>query len=320
MKFLIVSDPIPELSPKGDTGLSMLREALGRDHEVYWATASDLRLAENQLWIRARRIQSCQEAVLPQADDYEEGLRVDAFDGLWIRKDPPFDGAYQSLCWLLALVEAEVPMINPPSCLLRFHEKLLPYEALRRGFIKAEELIPTYMVTGEDHQIQPHFTSDQIITKPWMGHGGRSVECWPNLDEAMNSALAPDNPFTLIQPFISSVREQGDRRVLFINGDYCGDVVRIPPEDSILANLVQGAKAESRPMTEQEQDLTKRVGQFLKSIGMLLAGADYIDGRLTEINITAPTGFEAVADVGQVNPRGKYLDLAEQLAKNKSHA
>lgn len=320
MKILIIADPIPGLTASSDTGLSILREALLREHSVHWATDADLQLSRNRLWVRAAQVTSCAEGELPAIQPADKALALEHFDNVWIRKDPPFNPDYLSLCWLLSLEEKNIPMINPPSVLLRYHEKLLPYEALRAGYIQEAELVPSFMATGEQHTGPTDFPEGEIITKPWLGYGGRDVEKWNSIDEALQSSDGPDKHFTLFQPFLPQVMETGDRRVLFIDGEYAGDVVRLPPEGSIRANLVQGARAELREMTPQENELTKRIGKFLKSVGILLAGADYIDGLLTEINITAPTGFEAVAGLGQKNPRIKYVDLAEQLANNRSHA
>lgn len=318
MKFLIIADPVESLTAETDSGLSMLREALRRGHDVSWATPKDLRLYQDDLHVRAARVGACDDEARPTLEKTDEGIRVETFDGVWIRKDPPFDLNYLSMCWLLALVEPTVPMINSPELLLRYHEKLLPHEATRAGLIKKDELVPTFMVTGEGHHIPRDFPAGEIVSKPWFGYGGSEVEKWGSIQEALDAAYGPEEALTLFQPFLSQVIDSGDRRVIFINGEYAGDVVRIPQPGSIRANLVQGAKAERREMTAQEKDLTTRVGQFLKSIGIQLAGADYISGRLTEINITAPTGFEAIADLEQPNPSVKYLDLAESLANRKN--
>ena len=246
MKFLIISDPTEGLIADSDTALSMLREGLARGHEVYWATETDLWLADNRVQVSATAVLSCEEKALPELATTSEELPITSFNGVWIRKDPPFDQNYVALCWLLALEEKNVSMLNAPSLLLRYHEKMLPFEALQADFLTAEDLIPSYLETGEERRIPPSFPEGAVISKPWLGHGG-------------------------------------------------------------------GAEAVARPMNPKEERLTQKVGNFLKDIGIHIAGADYIDGRLTEINITAPTGFEPMAALGQENPRQKFLDLAESL-------
>ncbi len=313
MKFLIISDPTEGLIADSDTALSMLREGLARGHEVYWATETDLWLADNRVQVSATAVLSCEEKALPELATTSEELPITSFNGVWIRKDPPFDQNYVALCWLLALEEKNVSMLNAPSLLLRYHEKMLPFEALQADFLTAEDLIPSYLETGEERRIPPSFPEGAVISKPWLGHGGRDVELWPNLQEAFDSPLHGLEPYTIYQHFVPNIQECGDRRVIFINGEYCGDFVRIPQEGSIRANLAQGAEAVARPMNPKEERLTQKVGNFLKDIGIHIAGADYIDGRLTEINITAPTGFEPMAALGQENPRQKFLDLAESL-------
>ena len=172
-------------------------------------------------------------------------------------------------------------------------------------------------MTGEEHTPPTDFPSGPVVSKPWLGYGGYEVDKWDSLQEALKAPHGPNTAFTLYQPFIKRIFETGDRRVLFIDGEYVGDLVRLPPRGSIRANLVQGGTAVLRKMSIEEQDLTKRVGTFLKDLGIHLAGADYIDGKLTEINITAPTGFEALAALGQPNPRAAFCDLAETLARER---
>ncbi len=315
MRFLIIADPLTDLKPASDTGLSLLREALTCGHEVCWATPEDLCLDGNQLWVTATVLESCAPRALPIPLKEHGSMALDSFNGIWIRKDPPFDMGYLSLCWLLSLLEDRISIINSPATLMRYHEKLLPLEAWRAGAIKEEELVPTFLTTGEDLPRRPSFPDGPVISKPWFGYGGHDVEKWSSIEESLDSAFGPGEAFTILQPFLEEIHEQGDRRVLFVEGDYVGDFVRKPAAGSIRANMAQGGSVEQNDMTPQIRDLSERVGGFLKSIGVFLAGADFIGTKLTEINITAPTGFEALVDLGHENPSRIFLERAEAHAE-----
>ncbi|MGZ3712972.1 MAG: hypothetical protein ACXVBE_14505, partial [Bdellovibrionota bacterium] len=179
MIFLIIGDPIRNLKPKTDTSLALVREAQLRAHTIHWATPHDLYLWEGRVMARVEAITGCAVGSLPATETIDEPQAINGYDGVWIRKDPPFDVSYLSLCWLLALEENNVPMLNKPSTLLRYHEKMLPWEALEKGFLRPDEVIPTFLPTGKRMNVPSNFPKGECITKPWLGHGGKDVELIP---------------------------------------------------------------------------------------------------------------------------------------------
>jgi glutathione synthase len=53
------------------------------------------------------------------------------------------------------------------------------------------------------------------------------------------------------------------------------------------------------------------LGPALKARGLLFVGIDVIDGKLTEINVTSPTGIRAIARLGGPDVAGKIWDVIE---------
>ena len=47
-------------------------------------------------------------------------------------------------------------------------------------------------------------------------------------------------------------------------------------------------------LTTKEQEMCDSIGPILRQKGLFLAGIDVIDGFLTEINVTSPTGIRAI--------------------------
>jgi glutathione synthase len=315
MRVLIVADPIADLNAISDTGLVMLREALARKHDVDWASADDFLWYRHAVSVQAQTVLSCERGSFPRLASGKCNKDLADYESIWVRKDPPFDAMYSTLCSLLSLYEGQIAIVNAPSVLFKFHEKLIVSQAVRSQHLNENDVIPTFMGCAEEYRLPDDFPAGPCVTKPWFGHGGKGVELWSSSDEAIDSAFAPDQMLTLYQPFLEKIRETGDRRVFFLNGEYAGDFVRMPVNGSIIANLVQGGTAHLKTMTKKEKDLTKRVGAFLKESGILVAGADYIDGRLSEINITAPTGFQTLIDLEDSKIAGQYLDMVESLIK-----
>lgn len=305
MNFLIIGDPLRNLKPRTDTSLAMARESLLRTHTVHWTTAEDLFLWDGRVHARVEELTGCADASLPMTETIAEAQVLNSYDGVWIRKDPPFDSSYLSLCWLLALEERNVPMMNKPSLLLRYHEKMLPFEAMERGFVKQEELIPTFLPTGKRFHVPKDFPRGECVTKPWLGHGGKDVR-------AIAGPQTPE-PYWLLQPLQKEIYRLGDRRVFFLDGDVIGTFTRFPPPGEIKSNIASGGRGEIREMNKRERELADRVGAFLKEIGIAFAGVDMLAEKVSEINITSPTGLLTYHEIGGPRLTPLLVNYAEQL-------
>jgi glutathione synthase len=306
MNFLIIGDPIAKLKSQTDTSLALVREALTREHEVHWAEIEDVVFWNGRAQVRTQKLTACAPDSLPRSEQgHNEPVEINTFDGVWIRKDPPFDQNYMSLCWLLALEEENVPMLNRPSLLLRYHEKMLPFEAVERGHLTSSEVIPTFLPLGARFKIPSDFPKGEAVNKPWLGHGGKDVT---RLEKAQSVPAQ-----TILQPLQKSVERHGDRRIFVLDGAVIGSFVRIPPTGSIISNIASGGTGLLKEMNPREKALAEKTAAFLKEIGIIFAGLDMIDEQISEINITSPTGFRTLANLNGPRLEKVYLDYAESL-------
>jgi len=305
MNFLIIGDTMRNIKPKTDTSLALVREALTRMHEVHWATPEDLFLWEGRVMARVSSISGCAEGTLPAMEDIKEFQAVNGYDGVWIRKDPPFDSSYLSLCWLLALEENNVPIFNKPSVLLRYHEKLIPLEAVEKGFLRADEIIPSFLPTGRRLPVPSNFPKGESVTKPFLGHAGKDVE--------LHSAPHSPEPYFFLQPLQKEIYKTGDRRVFILNGEVIGSFVRLPAEGEIKSNIAAGGHGILKDMTKKERDVVDRLSEFLKEIGVIFAGVDVINERISEVNITSPTGFMTFQELGGRRLAPQVLEFCEGM-------
>ena len=320
MKWLIIGDPLETLLPATDTGLSLLREAHSRGRDVHWATPGGVILNGVSIEVSTQFVTESIPGALPKTKIEKKPSKIDDFDCVWIRKDPPVDMNYISLCWLLAHAENSTVILNPPSLLLRFHEKMIPYEAHRAGYLNEDEVVPTSLWTGESSPTPATDGENAWISKPWLGHGGRDISKWDSIDHFLKALENFQNIHTdplMLQAYYPAIKKTGDRRVLFIGGKYVGDFVRFPAGDSLEANLSRGGRAAQVEMTASEKETTSRLGDYLKSIKIALAGADFIDGRVTEVNITAPTGFETLRQLQGIDLGAQLVDFTEKLVAGK---
>ncbi len=315
MKILIVADAVDKLRPLGDSTLAMVREALRRRHELFWATDTDLEFHGDHPVVHAAGVKACGPDAIPELASRAVG-RVDGLDAVLIRKDPPFDGAYVKLCWLLGLVEKKVWMMNPPSTLLRYHEKLVPLEAHAQGFLQADDLIPTFIGSSEDAR-RWVAASDypEVVMKPFLGFGGGGVFRIPR---ERFLADKKDFPDVIVQPFRDEISTKGDRRVIFLGGKCIAHFVRVPKEGSFISNLAQGGTAVSRPLTPREGESIQRVEKFLTAAGIHFAGADLIGHWVSEVNITSPTGLRSLEKLDGTDYTGELMDYVERSSRERT--
>lgn len=316
MRALIVADPIERLKPAGDSTLVIVREMLRRGYEIQWGLPAGLELEKTKVIATTVGVEECVEGELPRVGAADR-RPVDSYDFVLIRKDPPFGRQYLRLCWLLALAEAKVPIINSPAVLLRYHEKLIPFEAVAHGFLKPSDLIPTY-VGASERVSEPLLKEkgDRFVSKPFFGFGGKSVSLHERSAIEPGKTL-PGLPGDLWQPFLPDIHVHGDRRVFFLNGKVLAHFVRVPSPGGFVSNLAQGGKAESRPLRAVEKRVLERLGKFLRKAGIVLAGADLIGAYISEVNVTSPTGLRSLELLDGHCYAEELLDYCEKRAHGK---
>ena len=114
---------------------------------------------------------------------------------------------------------------------------------------------------------------------------------------------------------------EGDKRIILIDGkvpEYA--LARIPDADDNRGNLVMGAKAEIRELTDRDRWICEQVGPELSRRGVLFAGLDVIGDYLTEINVTSPTGIREIYKYANVDLAGELMDCIEEKLSARSAA
>jgi glutathione synthase len=101
----------------------------------------------------------------------------------------------------------------------------------------------------------------------------------------------------VIQKFLPEVK-QGDKRIILVDGEFAGAVNRVPAAGDLRSNMVRGGVPKATDLSKREQEICARLAPSLKERGLLFVGIDVIDGFLTEINVTSPTGIRAIKNVG----------------------
>ena len=114
----------------------------------------------------------------------------------------------------------------------------------------------------------------------------------------------------MVQRYIPEVR-QGDKRIVLIDGEPAGGVLRVPAAGEARANLHVGGRGVKTELTPRELEICAAIGPTLKEQGLLFVGIDVIGDYMTEINVTSPTGIQEIGRLNNDNLAAKIWDAIE---------
>ena len=175
--------------------------------------------------------------------------------------------------------------------------------------------MPPTLVTKDLEHIQNFMeTEEEIITKPLYGNGGEGIHKFNknNFDQDILKKYL-DLPI-MVQRYIKEIKD-GDRRLILIDGEYCGSVARIPEEGNIKANFHAGGLPRKTEFVYRDKLIVETLGPELRKNDLFFVGIDIIGDYLTEINVTSPTGIKQINMLNEVNLEKTFWDKLE--AKHK---
>ena len=77
-------------------------------------------------------------------------------------------------------------------------------------------------------------------------------------------------------------------------------------------NIHVGGNCIPHPVGDREREICKRLAPELDRLGIWFAGLDVIGDRLTEVNVTSPTGIQEIDALNSTNLEAKVIDFVEQ--------
>lgn len=286
---LVLMDPIERIDIRADSTFVMLVEAQARGHRIYYAHPKDLYLQGDSPGVRARSL----EVEPVEGAHYRLGdartIELSAFGAILMRKDPPFDTDYLLATLVLDRVDRRrVVLFNAPRALRDLNEKM---SALRWS-----HLMPPTLITADHERIRAFIGEHgACVIKPLLDAGGHGILRLERNDKNTRSALDllthQGRTMIEVQAYVAAV-EQGDKRILLVDGDAAGAINRVPSPSDLAANMHVGGRAEATELTERDQEICRTLGPELEALGLIFVGLDVIGGYLTEINITSPTGLQ----------------------------
>jgi glutathione synthase len=307
LRVAVQMDPIDRINIAGDSTFALMLEAVARGHHLFYYTPDKLSLDGRNLLAEAAPIEVRDIA----GDHYKLGpvqsLPLGTMDVVLLRQDPPFDLAYITSTHLLESLQPDVLVVNDPAAVRNAPEKLFVMDF--------PQFMPATLITRSKTAIEAfRATHGDIVMKPLHGHGGAAVfkvaPKDPNFGSLYDLFATTFREPWVVQRFLPQV-VHGDKRIILVDGVAAGAVNRVPAENDIRSNMVRGGAATATEFTDKEREICEAIGPELKRRGLLFVGIDVIDGYLTEINVTSPTGIRAIKRIGGPDVAALIWDAIE---------
>jgi glutathione synthase len=295
LKIAVQMDPIERINIRGDSTFALLLEAQKRGHAVSYYTPDQLAMDGGKVFASVRKLEvRDSDGSHFTLGEPRRRAALTEFDVILLRQDPPFDLNYITTTHLLERVHPDTLVVNDPASVRNAPEKMFVTEF--------PELMPPTLLSRDLAEVKA-FRAEHgdIVMKPLYGKGGEAVFLIeredPNFGSLFDLFSTSFREAWVTQKFLPAVR-QGDKRIILVDGEFAGAVNRVPAADDIRSNMVRGGAAKATELTEREREICARIGPSLRERGLLFVGIDVIDGWLTEINVTSPTGIRAIKNLG----------------------
>lgn len=322
MKICFIMYPWERVNPKQDSTLRIVHESVKRGHEVAITnpinltirdsvTLSLCNVVKNSLPITSsvsgfyKAIQF-EKAMLPLRD----------FDVIFMRDNPPMDPLVLNF---LDSVKDDVFIINNVDGLREANNKI--YTA--SYFDPERSIIPrTHVSKNIDYllRIIEENEDDKMILKPLDGFGGSGViviekSAMHNIRSLLDFYINREkgkSSYVILQDYIEGA-EDGDVRIIMLNGKPIGALRRRPNKGDVRSNISAGGSVEKYKLTKADKILCAKIGEKLVRDGIYYAGLDVINGKLVEVNVMSPGTITDINKLNKTKLQEKILNYLEEV-------
>ena len=295
------------------TNFWFIKELLERKNNVYISTNNRLYLKNSIAHATCFATYLENGNIFYKKEDLE--FKIDDFDGVLFRPDPPVDNDYINATYVLDFAK-NTKIINDSKAIRNFNEKLhATYFA---------EFMPKHIVTASKDKIEEFLAEcGEIILKPLDKCFGNGVmylhQGDMNTRSIINTMTNNENSLVMVQKFIPEVK-YGDKRVLTL-GDTVLDecVIKLPTTDDFKFNTHNDNFIKKGLLSEQEKYNFTKVAKQLNEMGIYMAGLDVVNGQIIEINVTSPCYFiKEINNNFCTNIEVKIVNYIEDLISKNS--
>ena len=313
MNILFLMDPLDTVDYRKDTTFAFMLGASRRDHDVFYLPTGGIHLSGNSARFDAT-------PVVPRDDpahlfDVSPAISLpdSDVDAIFIRSNPPFDAQYLMNTWLLEPLCDRVAIINDPRGVRGANEKLWA--------MSFPELMPPTLVTRSREMFHEFLDENEsIVAKPTDGFGGLGVFVVrrgdPNAQVIFETLSDNGRREIVLQGMVPEARH-GDKRILLLNGNILGAVLRVQTGEDHRNNFFAGAKPQPAEITSRDREIVDALQPSLVEQGLYFAGIDILGDRLIEVNVTSPTCLQEINEITGDHLEDRVIEFAETLSRER---
>lgn len=175
-------------------------------------------------------------------------------------------------------------------------------------------IVPGVTLISSLEDVLIRLLDGSVVLKPFRGFGGKGIVrvdidyiyfgrekiAFEEGKSKLHTLLVEQGPMVSMD-YLKEV-SQGDKRIVVFNGNILGAVLRVPKNDSWIANASMGASLAKSEVMPEEEEIVRVVDPVLRKNGVVLYGIDTLMGNegkrvLSEIN---------TLNVGGISQMEKY--------------
>lgn len=320
MKICFLMYPWEQVEPESDSTLRLVHEAALRGITLAITTPQSLTVRDSVAFAFCNVLKKENKLTTNIPSFYRNAkfkrckLPLVGFDAVIMRADPPLDTISLNF---FDSVRNDVFIINDLDGLRIANNKLYPTSF--RG--EARNYIPLTHVSKSREYLETvlhESSTEKMILKPLDGYGGRGVivvekSALQNFRSLLDFYISGNGGhYIILQEYVEGA-ENGDVRILMLNGEPIGAMRRVPAANDIRSNIHAGGKEVKHTLTKDEKALCKALGLQLVRDGLYLVGLDVINGKLIEVNVLSPGGITRINKLNRIKLQKKVLDAVENV-------
>ena len=251
MRVLVIMDAVERMNPETDTTLVLVEELHRRQHEIEICGPEELELERGEAAAVVSSVTAVARDAFPCIKlEGAQWRPLGDYDAVLMRKDPPWDLDFYFYTLMLEQARGKTVLVNDPRGLRDANEKLYVFNF--------PSLIPPTRVTRSLVRLRDFLDKQggEMIVKPLDRCGGGGVFHVRTDDRNTNSILETvtecGTRAVMAQTYLPEERE-GDKRILILDGEPIGAVLRVPRDDETRGNLHVGGVATKTTLSAREQ-------------------------------------------------------------------
>lgn len=234
-----------------------------------------------------------------------------SLDAIVICLDPPANGEFLAITWLLERAESDgLRVFNRPRALREHSEKI--------AITEFPQFVPSTVISRDPSRLRDFIDEQRdVILKSIDGGGKARVFRVHRNDLNRNvivETLTDDGRRTIMAQRYLPAIAHGDKRILLIAGKivpWC--LARIPLAGETRGSLAAGGTGVAQELSARDREIGDALGPLLLKRGLLIVGLDIIGDALTGINVSHPAGLAEIRQQSGFDAAGAFITAIEHV-------